>query len=99
MRYTGGLYKRAARRAVPLGLRAPLPVLELPCHALGDAPTHQADQEQDADAPADHRQDVVLGRGGHHLHGEVREAVRRGYLCCVTPHFDPVIETFFALRL
>lgn len=41
----------------------------------GDAPTHQADlRNRDADAPADHRQDVVLGRGGHHLYGEVREA-------------------------
>ena len=80
MRYTGGLYKRGARREVPLRLQAPLPVLELSCHALGDASTHQADQEQYADAPADHRQDVVLGRGGHHLHSEVREAIRRGYL-------------------
>ena len=76
MRYTGGLYKRGARQVVPLGLQAPLPVLELSCHALGDASTHQADQEQYADAPADHREDVVLGRGGHHLHGEVREAVQ-----------------------
>lgn len=42
----GALYRRALAwqapdRQFPLGLRAPLPVLELPCHALGDAPTHQ----------------------------------------------------------
>lgn len=57
-----------------------LPVLELSCHALRDPPTHQANQEQYADAPTDHRQDVVLRRGCHHLHGKIREAICWGHL-------------------
>lgn len=55
-----GLYKPGTGQGVPLVVKAPLPVLELSCHSLGDPSTHQADQEQYADAPTDHRQDVVL---------------------------------------
>lgn len=57
-----------------------LPVLELSCHPLGDASTHQADQEEYTDANRDHRQYVILGRRGHNLHGKVREAFRWGNL-------------------
>lgn len=55
-----GLYKRGTGQAVPLAVKAALPVLELSCHSLGDTSTHQADQEQYADAPTDHGENVVL---------------------------------------
>lgn len=57
--YTGRLYTRAWAGG-SLGGQAALPVLQLSCHSLSDPSTHQANQEQYADAPTDHRQDVVL---------------------------------------
>lgn len=53
----------------------PLPVLQFSRHALGEAAAGQPHQEEHAHADRDHQQDVVLGRGGHHLHGQVREAL------------------------
>lgn len=58
--YTERLYKLGTGQVVPLMFKASLPVLELSCHTLGDSSTHQTNQEQYADAPTDHRQDVVL---------------------------------------
>lgn len=37
------------------GGQAALPVLKLSCHTFSDPSTHQANQEQYADAPTDHR--------------------------------------------
>jgi len=48
-----------------------LPVLQLLREALGEAAAEQPHHEEQRHAAADHRQDVVLGRGRHHLHGEV----------------------------
>lgn len=62
------------------GGQAALPVLELSCHTFSDPSTHQANQEQYADAPTDHRQDIVLRGGSHHLHGKIREAICWGDL-------------------
>lgn len=58
--YTGRLYRRAGLAGGSSGGQAALPVLQLSCHPLSDPSTHQANQEQYADAPADHRQDVIL---------------------------------------
>lgn len=52
--YTGGLYKVGTGQVVALVAIRALPVLELSCHPLGDASTHQANQEQYADAHCDH---------------------------------------------
>lgn len=57
-----------------------LPVLQFSGHALGEAAAEQPDQEEHAHAERHHQQDVVLGRGGHHLHGQVREALGRRHL-------------------
>lgn len=54
---------------------APLPVLQFSRHPLGEAAADQPDQEEHAHAERDHQQDVVLGWGGHHLHGQVGEAL------------------------
>lgn len=51
--YTGRLSARAWADG-SLGGQVALPVLQLSSHSLGDPPTHQANQEQYADAPADH---------------------------------------------
>lgn len=60
----GALHRAAVQQAGlaggSSGGQAALPVLQLPCHPLRDPSTHQANQEQYADAPADHRQDVIL---------------------------------------
>lgn len=58
--YTGGLYRWGTGQVAPLAVEAALPVLELACHSFGDTSTHQANQEQYTDAPADHRENVVL---------------------------------------
>lgn len=56
--YRGGLYKLGTGQAcLPSSLPLPrqaLPVLQLSCHSFGDAPTHQADHKEDADAHTDH---------------------------------------------
>lgn len=57
-----------------------LPVLQFSGHAFGEAAADQPDHEEHAHAERDHQQDVVLGRGGHHLHGQVREAFCRRHL-------------------
>lgn len=59
---------------------APLPVLQLLCDTLGDSATEESHQEEQGHAGANHGQDVVLGRRCHHLHGEVRESLRRSHL-------------------
>lgn len=53
----------------------PLPVLQFSRHSLGDPTAQQPHQEEDAHAQCDHEQDVVLGGRGHHLHGQVGEAL------------------------
>lgn len=58
----------------------PLAVFQLPCHPLGDAAAQQPHQEEGKHAQRHHQQDVVLGGRRHHLHGQVREAVRRRHL-------------------
>lgn len=50
---------------------APLPVLQFSRHPLGEAAADQTHQEEHTHAERDHQQDVVLGRGGHHLHRQV----------------------------
>lgn len=61
-------------------LYRPLPVLQLPRHPLGDAAAQQPHQEEGEHAQRHHQQDVVLRGRRHHLHGQVREAVRRRHL-------------------
>lgn len=58
----------------------PLPVLQLLCDTLGESATEESHQEEQGHAHANHGQDVVLGGRCHHLHGEVRESVRRSHL-------------------
>lgn len=48
-----------------------LPVLQFSGHAFGEAAADQPHQEEHAQAERHHQQDVVLGRRGHHLHGQV----------------------------
>lgn len=80
----------------------PLPVLQLSGHSLGDPTAQQPHQEEDAHAQCDHQQDVVLRGRCHHLHSQVREALRRrhlqdrgrGYRCSkVMQLFSPITIT------
>lgn len=73
----GQLVTRGGRRggeresSEEFGREGLLPVLQFSGHAFGEAAADQPDQEEHAHAERDHQQDVVLGRGGHHLHGQV----------------------------